>query len=217
MTDTLETVAAEDEEVDQQQLLAQAREQRVDLVGPNGLVNQPIKRVLETALEEEMAEHLGYDKHDPVGRNHGNSRNGARAKTVLTEIGPVQIEVPRDTDASFQPQIYWVRPARGSATGRAPHGGRPLDVLRTGVGHWTCSARGVGHWTCSARRSATHCVQGVIADQRRRPVVGLRRFRLHQTGPPSAEQPTHNAGAEVPSIDCVPKTGFGGRLSPEPG
>ena len=44
-------------------------------------------------------------KHDPVGRNQGNSRNGVRAKTVLTEIGPAEIVVPRDTDASFTPQI----------------------------------------------------------------------------------------------------------------
>ena len=48
-----------------------------------------------------MAEHLGCDKHDPVGRNLGNSRNGVRANTVLTEIGLVEIEVPRDTDVSF--------------------------------------------------------------------------------------------------------------------
>jgi hypothetical protein len=54
------------------------------------------KTVLETALETEMAEHLGYDKHDPAGRTGGNSRNGSPAKTVLTEVGPVQIEVPRD-------------------------------------------------------------------------------------------------------------------------
>ena len=60
-----------------EQLLAQAKEQGVELVGPGGLLNQLTKRVLETALEEEMAEHLGYDKHDPVGRNHGNSRNGS--------------------------------------------------------------------------------------------------------------------------------------------
>ena len=59
-----------------------------------------------------MAEHLGYDKHDPVGRDRGNSRNGVRAKTVLTEIGPVEIEVPRDTDASFQPQIVKKRQRR---------------------------------------------------------------------------------------------------------
>jgi len=93
MTDTLEPVAAaHEEDLDQeqlaQQLLAQAKEQGVELVGPDGLLNQLTKRVLETALEEEMSEHLGYDKHDPVGRNRGNSRNGVRSKTVLTEIGP---------------------------------------------------------------------------------------------------------------------------------
>ena len=82
------------------------------LVGPDGLLNQLTKRVLETALEEEMAEHLGYDKHDPVGRNLGNSRNGVRSKTVLTEIGPVEIDVPRDTDASFTPQIVKKRQRR---------------------------------------------------------------------------------------------------------
>src|SRR3954470_4529736 len=116
MTDTLENVAAGGGEVDQQQLaeqlLAQAREQGVDLVGPDGVLNQPTQRVVESALEEEMAEHLGYDKHDPVGRNHGNSRNGVRSKTVLTEIGPVEIQVPRDTDASFTPQIVKKRQRR---------------------------------------------------------------------------------------------------------
>jgi transposase-like protein len=63
------------------------------------------KNVLETALDAEMAEHLGYEMHDPAGRNSGNSRNGMRAKTVLTEIGPVEIEVPRDTESTFEPQI----------------------------------------------------------------------------------------------------------------
>jgi transposase-like protein len=63
------------------------------------------KTVLETALEAEMSEHVGYDKHDPAGRNGGNSRNGTRAKTVLTEVGPVEIEVPRDRDGSFDPVI----------------------------------------------------------------------------------------------------------------
>jgi transposase-like protein len=115
MTDTLADMAA-NEELDQQQLaqqlLAQAKEQGVELVGPDGLLNQLTKRVLETALEEEMSEHLGYDKHDPVGRNRGNSRNGVRSKTVLTEIGPVEIEVPRDIDASFDPQIVKKRQRR---------------------------------------------------------------------------------------------------------
>ena len=83
MSETLESVAIE---VDQQQLaeqlLAQAKEQGIELVGPNGLLSQLTKRVLETALEAEMSEHLGYDKHDPAGRNHGNSRNGVRSKTA---------------------------------------------------------------------------------------------------------------------------------------
>src|SRR5690606_27810513 len=111
MTETVEPVTEQqaDESVDQQQLaeqlLAQAKEQGVDLVGPDGLLNQLTKNVLETALDAEMTEHLGYDRHDPAGRDSGNSRNGTRAKTVLTEIGPVEIEVPRDTESSFDPQI----------------------------------------------------------------------------------------------------------------
>jgi transposase-like protein len=95
-----------------EQLVAQARERGIELVGPNGLLSQLTKRVLETALEAEMSDHLGYDKHHPTGRNHGNSRNGLRAKTVLTEIGPVEIEVPRDLDASFQPKIVKKRQRR---------------------------------------------------------------------------------------------------------
>jgi len=59
-----------------------------------------------------MSEHLGYDKHDPVGRGSGNPRNGTRAKTVLTETGPVEIEVPRDTNSSFEPQIVTKRQRR---------------------------------------------------------------------------------------------------------
>ena len=100
MTETIEPMPDRiDPQQLAQQLLAQARAEGVELVGPDGLLNRLTKTVLETALEAEMTEHLGYDKHDPAGRNGGNSRNGTRAKTVLTEIGPVQIEVPRDTDA----------------------------------------------------------------------------------------------------------------------
>src|SRR5687768_10673009 len=95
-----------------QQLLAQAKADGVELVGPNRLLNQLTANVLETALEAEMEEHLGYEKHQAEGRNGGNSRNGRRAKTVLTEIGPVEIQVPRDTDASFDPQIVKKRQRR---------------------------------------------------------------------------------------------------------
>jgi putative transposase len=113
MSETLDPVATElDQRHLAEQLLAQAKEQGMELVGSNGLLNQLTKNVLETALDAEMAEHLGYDKHDPVGRGSGNSRNGTRAKTVLTEIGPVEIDVPRDTNSSFEPQIVKKRQRR---------------------------------------------------------------------------------------------------------
>jgi transposase-like protein len=83
----------------------QAREQGLSLTGPEGLLKQLTKTVLVTALNEEMTEHLGYDKHDPAERNRGNSRNGTRSKTVLTEIGPAEIDVPRDRDGTFEPVI----------------------------------------------------------------------------------------------------------------
>src|SRR5215471_6195074 len=102
--------------IDQQQLaqelVEKARAEGVDLVGPGGLLSGLTKSVLETALEAEMSEHLGYDKHDPAGRDGGNSRNGTRSKTVLTEIGPVEIEVPRDRDGSFDPQVVRKRQRR---------------------------------------------------------------------------------------------------------
>jgi transposase-like protein len=89
-----------------------ARAEGIELVGPGGLLTGLTKTVLETALEAEMSEHLGYERHDPAGRDGGNSRNGTRTKTVLTEIGPVQIEVPRDRDASFDPVIVRKRQRR---------------------------------------------------------------------------------------------------------
>ena len=113
MSETLAAVAMElDQRQLAEQLLAQAKEQGIELVGPNGLLNQLTKNVLETALDAEMTEHLGYDKHDPAGRGSGNSRNGTRSKTVLTEIGPVDIDVPRDVNSSFDPQIVKKRQRR---------------------------------------------------------------------------------------------------------
>jgi transposase-like protein len=95
------------------ELVRLARDRGVALTGPDGLLKALTKTVLETALDEEMAEHLGYDKHDPAGRNHGNSRNGIRTKTVLTDAaGQVQVEVPRDRDGTFEPQIVKKRQRR---------------------------------------------------------------------------------------------------------
>jgi hypothetical protein len=93
-----------------EQLLKQAKERGVDLVGADGLLNGLTKRVLETALEAEMSEHLGYEKH--AASTSENARNGTRAKTVLTEVGPVQIDVPRDRDGSFDPKIVKKRQRR---------------------------------------------------------------------------------------------------------
>jgi putative transposase len=113
VTETIEPMPAQ---IDQQQLAQElvdkARAEGVDLVGPGGLLSGLTKSVLETALEAEMSEHLGYDKHDAAGRNRGNSRNGTRSKTVLTEIGPVEIDVPRDRDGTFEPAIVRKRQRR---------------------------------------------------------------------------------------------------------
>jgi len=97
MTD--ESVTDRPDEVLAAQLVERARAEGVDLVGPEGLLAEVTKRVLETGLEVEMSEHLGYDKHAMEGRDGGNSRNGTRSKTVSTDVGPVQLDVPRDRDA----------------------------------------------------------------------------------------------------------------------
>lgn len=94
------------------QLVAQAREQGLQLSGEGGLLQQLTKIVLESALDGEITDHLGYDKHDPAGANSGNSRNGMRAKTVLTDVGPVELNVPRDRDGSFEPTIVRKRQRR---------------------------------------------------------------------------------------------------------
>jgi transposase-like protein len=87
------------------QLLGKAAAEGVELLGPDGLLSQVTKAVLERALTEEMTGHLGYEKHDPAGRGSGNSRNGTTGKTVLTDIGAVELAVPRDRDGSFEPRI----------------------------------------------------------------------------------------------------------------
>jgi transposase-like protein len=87
------------------ELLGKAQAEGVELLGPDGLLSQVTKAVLERALAEELTGHLGYDKHDPAGRGSGNNRNGTTGKTVLTDIGAVDLAVPRDRNGSFDPQI----------------------------------------------------------------------------------------------------------------
>lgn len=95
-----------------EELVARAQTEGLQLSGEAGLLQQLTKRVLESALDGEMADHLGYDKHDPAGKNGANSRNGNRAKTVLTDVGPVDVAVPRDRDGSFEPQMVKKRQRR---------------------------------------------------------------------------------------------------------
>src|SRR3954464_3209354 len=96
------------------ELVRQAREQGLSLTGPDGLLKQFTKSVLETALNEEMTEHLGHEKHRAAeDRDSTNIRNGTRPKTVLTEAtGQVEIDVPRDRDGTFEPQIVKKRQRR---------------------------------------------------------------------------------------------------------
>jgi hypothetical protein len=94
-------------------LVDRARSEGLQLTGEGGLLQQLTKRVLESALEGEITDHLGYDKHDAEGRNSGNSRNGTRAKTVLTDVGPVEVKVPAMSQAaSSRRSTAGSRPAR---------------------------------------------------------------------------------------------------------
>jgi putative transposase len=131
------------------ELVRMTKEQGLSLTGPDGLLKQLTKTVLETALNEELTEHLGYEKNDPAGVGSGNIRNGTRSKTVLTEnTGSVSIEVPRDRTGTFEPQIVKKRQrrlsgvdeivlslyAKGLTTGEISahfaETGQPLPVLR---------------------------------------------------------------------------------------
>jgi len=83
-----------------------------DLTGKDGILKQLTARLVERALQGEMTEHLGYERHDPKGRSTANSRNGTSSKTLTTDHGPVEIEVPRDRDASFEPRLVKKRQTR---------------------------------------------------------------------------------------------------------
>src|ERR1700761_4627634 len=104
-------LSAADEQV-LRELTERARTGGLKLTGEGGLLGRLTKMVIEGALEGELDDHLGYGKHDPTGRDGGNSRNGRRAKTVLTEAGPVPLEGPRDRDGSFEPQLVKKRQRR---------------------------------------------------------------------------------------------------------
>jgi putative transposase len=76
-----------------------------EILGEGGLAKQLTKRLVDRALQGEMTAHLGYEKHSPEGYNSGNSRNGLTRKRVLTDTGELTIEVPRDRNGEFEPQL----------------------------------------------------------------------------------------------------------------
>ncbi len=114
MTEIIEPVTLDEDEKQAlaRQLVAQAKAAGIDLVGPDGLLTGLTKQVLEAALDEELTEHLGYPPGEREAKTGSNERNGTRSRTVLTEIGPVQIAVPRDRDGSFEPAIVKKRQRR---------------------------------------------------------------------------------------------------------
>jgi hypothetical protein len=102
------------------ELVARARTEGVELTGENGLLTALVRQVLQTGLEVELTDHLGYQPHAVAGRGSGNSRNGSYAKTVTTDVGPVDLRVPRDRNGSFDPVTV-------------PKGQRRLDGLSGNV------------------------------------------------------------------------------------
>jgi putative transposase len=93
-------------------LMSRVESEGAELLGPDGLLSQVTKAVLERALAEELTDHLGYDKHDQAGWGSGNSRNGTTPKRVNTEIGTLDLDVPRDRNGSFEPRIVPKRSRR---------------------------------------------------------------------------------------------------------
>ena len=83
-----------------------------EILGEGGVLKQLTKRLVENALEGEMTEHLGYEPHAPEGKHTGNSRNGKSEKTIHTETGSVEIEVPRDRTGTFDPKLVRKRQRR---------------------------------------------------------------------------------------------------------
>src|SRR5712664_2566875 len=86
------------------QLLADYKKPE-DIIGENGLLKQLTKAILERALQAELTDHLGFEKHDPAGHHSGNTRKGASRKALKGDFGELELETPRDRNASFEPKI----------------------------------------------------------------------------------------------------------------
>ncbi len=140
-------------------LVDRARAEGLQLTGEGGL-QQLTKRVLESALDSGMSDHLGYDKHDAAGRNGGNSRNGRRAKTGTTDAGPVKVNVPRDVEGSFEPAIVRKRRRRLSRVEEMV-----LSLSAKGLTHGGISAHPAeGHGASASEQTISTVTASVIED-----------------------------------------------------
>jgi transposase-like protein len=108
-------------------VLGKAHAEGVELLGPGGLRPQVTMAVLERALAEEMTGHLGYETHDPAVRGSGNSRNCTTPETALTDVGAVDLAVPRDRDGTAC-ESPWSGDGRREAAAKRGRRGEPADV-----------------------------------------------------------------------------------------
>ena len=142
------------------ELAAWARAEGLQMTGSGGLLSRLTKRVFESALQGEMDDHLGYGKHDPAGRDGGNSRNGMRAKTVLTEVGPVEIDVPRDRDGSFEPQLVKKRQRRLSGVD-----GMVISLSAKGLTHGEIAAHLAEVYGAQVSKQAISTITDRVMDE----------------------------------------------------
>ena len=87
------------------QLMSKVDGDGLALTGEGGLLPELVKAVLERGLAAELTDHVGYEKGDPAGRGSANSRNGTTPKTLVSEVGPVPLAVPRDRNGTFEPRL----------------------------------------------------------------------------------------------------------------
>src|SRR4051794_39937642 len=140
-------------------LVDRARSEGLQLTGEGGLLQQLTKRVLESALEGEITDHLGYEKHDAEGRGSGNSRNGTRAKTVLTDVGPVEVKVPRDVAGTFEPAIVKKRQRRQSGVDEMV-----LSLSAKGLTHGEISAHLAEVYGASVSKATISTITDKVMD-----------------------------------------------------
>lgn len=86
-------------------LMAQIDAGGLELLGPDGVLTELTSRIMNRAMQTELTDHLGYEAGDPAGRGSGNNRNGTSPKTVLTDVGAVPVQVPRDRNGEFEPKL----------------------------------------------------------------------------------------------------------------